>query len=107
MPEEYELLPTADGDKARERLAKRLLHDRIKKILFRVLAAFAVMYFAIQGIRAFAKSSAQFLHGPGCHGGMHRNLSSLPSQYTLPSGNQIPSVALGTVNTSCSMDRQY
>ncbi|KAJ7480548.1 NADP-dependent oxidoreductase domain-containing protein [Mycena latifolia] len=33
---------------------------------------------------------------PRCMGGrMHRNMTSLPSHYTLPSGDKIPSVALG------------
>ncbi|KAJ7166330.1 NADP-dependent oxidoreductase domain-containing protein [Mycena crocata] len=33
---------------------------------------------------------------PRCVGGrMHRNMTSLPSHYTLPSGDKIPSVALG------------
>ncbi|KAI0080695.1 hypothetical protein K474DRAFT_1682434 [Panus rudis PR-1116 ss-1] len=53
------------------------------------------MYAAFLGTRALFSKSA-FRSGPrfGCHG-QYRNLSSLPSHYTLPSGDKIPSVALG------------
>lgn len=93
----YQLLPTtADGDKVQDS-TRKIRREKIKRVLFYVLTIFTVMFFALQGLKVFVRSSSQFLHhGPGCHGGMHRNLSSLPSHYTLPSGNKIPSVALGT-----------
>ena len=89
----YELLPTSDTAKAQEELSSNIRKTHLKQILFRVLALAAIMFVAIQGIRSWAKSSARFSHKP-CHG-LHRNLSSLPSHYTLPSGDRIPSVALG------------
>ncbi|KAI0345590.1 Aldo/keto reductase [Trametopsis cervina] len=52
------------------------------------------MFVVAQGFRSLRSS---VMRGPafkGCHGGM-RNLSSLPSHFTLPSGDKIPTVALG------------
>ncbi|KAI0629805.1 NADP-dependent oxidoreductase domain-containing protein [Trametes polyzona] len=51
------------------------------------------MYVSYLGVRAIARSSKVHMGKP-CHGA-RRNLSSLPSHYTLPSGHKIPSVALG------------
>ncbi|KZT11775.1 Aldo/keto reductase [Laetiporus sulphureus 93-53] len=45
------------------------------------------------GLRVFTRRSSTKLRAP-CHG-FQRNLSSLPSHYTLPSGDKIPAVALG------------
>ena len=97
MPTFYELLPTSEEGKAEEQLTRKIRRDKIKKILFHVLAVFAVMLVALQGLKSFIKTSERFLTygGKGCHG-MQRNLSSLPSHYALPSGDKIPSVALGT-----------
>lgn len=99
MPSPYQLLPTAEeGDKTTEGLYQKLRREKTKRLLFHILAGCALMFLAIQGIRALARSSGRSMTGPGCHG-PHRNLSSLPSHYTLPSGDEIPSVALGTVNS--------
>ncbi|EIW52463.1 uncharacterized protein TRAVEDRAFT_32150 [Trametes versicolor FP-101664 SS1] len=51
------------------------------------------MYVSFLGVRAISRSSKMRMGKP-CHA-VHRNLSSLPSHYTLPSGHKIPSVALG------------
>ncbi|KAJ7119850.1 NADP-dependent oxidoreductase domain-containing protein [Mycena epipterygia] len=47
------------------------------------------MFFS--GVRHFSRTGL-----PRCMGGrIHRNMTSLPTHYTLPSGDKIPSVALG------------
>ncbi|KAL6300719.1 NADP-dependent oxidoreductase domain-containing protein [Sparassis latifolia] len=52
------------------------------------------MYAVFYGVRLLTRSSKRF--GSGCRTGAGmRNLSSLPTHYTLPSGDKIPSVALG------------
>ena len=67
-----------------------------KSILVKVLGAVAIMYATFSGLRALSRAS----FGKGwmsCHGA-HRNLSNLtalPWNYPLPSGDRIPSVALG------------
>lgn len=96
---QYELLATGDDDKANEQWQKRIHNNRTKKILFHVLAVLALMFAGYQGVKAFARSANRFLHKQPCTG-VNRNLSSLPSHYTLPSGHQIPSVALGTAASS-------
>lgn len=88
----YKLLPQDDGDEEQQFGVTRA-HNRHKRLLFHILAVAAVMYVSYLGIRAVARSSKVRMGRP-CHGG-HRNLSSLPSHYTLPSGDKIPSVALG------------
>ena len=92
---QYDLLPTGDDAKADEQRDKRIRHARLKRITFHVLVVLALMYAGYHGLRAFARSSSQFLRAKPCHGAQ-RNLSALPSHYTLPSGHKIPSVALGT-----------
>ncbi|PSR73736.1 hypothetical protein PHLCEN_2v10426 [Hermanssonia centrifuga] len=96
-PPVYELLPSAEEDKISEHSSRRTHNNRVKKVLFHVLAVAAVMFVVFQGLRSFVRSSSKFLHAPPCHG---RNLSSLPSHFTLPSGAQIPSVALGVWKAS-------
>ena len=102
FPAEYELLPTAEdtGDKVEyESLVRRRRIARAKELLSRVLALLAIMFLGYQGLWSFVKSSFKFLHSKPCHGtsGSQRNLTSLPSHFTLPSGDKIPSVALGTI----------
>ena len=97
---QYEPLATGDDDKTIEQWHQRIRRNRAKNILFHLLAVLAVMFAGYQAVQAFVRSSARFLHAKPCSGGMQRNLSSLPSHYTLPSGHQIPSVALGTAAAS-------
>ena len=78
---------------------RRLRYDRVKKVLFHVLAVLAIMLAGYKGLSVYIRSSAQWLQKQPCHG-LQRNLSTLPSHYTLPSGHQIPSVALGTAAVS-------
>ncbi|KAH9891869.1 NADP-dependent oxidoreductase domain-containing protein [Cubamyces lactineus] len=51
------------------------------------------MYVSYIGVRTVTRS-AKLRLGTPCHGA-RRNVSSLPTHYTLPSGDKIPSVALG------------
>ncbi|KAI8986165.1 NADP-dependent oxidoreductase domain-containing protein [Trametes punicea] len=51
------------------------------------------MYVSCLGVRTVARS-AKLRMGMPCRGA-HRNLSSLPTHFTLPSGDKIPAVALG------------
>ena len=92
---QYELIPAGDNDKAQEQLEKRLRYNRVKKILFHLLALLAIMFAGYKGLTTYIRSSARWLHKLPCHG-LQRNLTTLPSHYTLPSGHEIPSVALGT-----------
>lgn len=63
-----------------------------KKHIFRILVAVAIMYAAFSGIKQLSWSNLRIFRG--CHGAQ-RNISSLPAHFTLPSGDTIPSVALG------------
>jgi hypothetical protein len=96
-PAHYEYLPNSTEDKYVEQWEAKARRDRVKTRLVQGLAILAVMLAAFKGLQAFAASSARFLHAPPCHG-LQRNLSTLPSHYTLPSGDKIPAVALGTAN---------
>ena len=96
-PIPYEPLATGDDDKSLQHAQARAHTARVKRILFTVLSLCAVMVAGFQGLRAIVRSSAGFLHTAPC---AQRNLSSLPSHHTLPSGDKIPSVALGTAASS-------
>ncbi len=62
-----------------------------KRTVLRIFAFFALMFVLFSGIRHVSRTAR-----PRCTGGrLHRNMTSLPSHYTLPSGDKIPSVALG------------
>lgn len=94
MSAAYSPLPTsdplyADGQSARRKKAAK------KNLLLKLIIAIAVMFTLVSGARTLSRSTFWKV----CHGGQ-RNISTgnLPSHYTLPSGDKIPSVALGTVN---------
>jgi len=94
MSSAYSLLPTTDDPKLNDEqsVAKAARTRRIKKLLFNVLLVATMVFAGFHALRAFARSAERFLHTPPCH---HRNLTSLPTHYALPSGDKIPSVALG------------
>ncbi|KAF8143459.1 hypothetical protein K438DRAFT_1993872 [Mycena galopus ATCC 62051] len=57
----------------------------------RILTITSLMVMVLFGARHVVRSGL-----PKCMGGgTHRTMTSLPSHYTLPSGDKIPSVALG------------
>ncbi|OJT03862.1 hypothetical protein TRAPUB_5453 [Trametes pubescens] len=89
----YKPLSQDDGDEEQQFDVAPRVQNRHKRLLFHILAVAAVMYVSFLGVRAISRSSKMRMGKP-CHGA-HRNLSSLPSHYTLPSGHKIPSVALG------------
>ncbi|KAJ3476940.1 hypothetical protein NLI96_g10808 [Meripilus lineatus] len=65
----------------------------IKKLLFQLLTIVAIGYASYLGTSAFLNSGFMgHVHRPGCP---HRNFTALPNNYSLPSGDKIPSVALG------------
>ena len=100
----YELLrlPTAaedNGDKAHETWTNqrsRIVAKNLKQVLFRVLVLLAIIYLGYRGLKPFVASSSSKSLRP-CHSGelQREKLTSLPSHFTLPSGDKIPSVALG------------
>ncbi|KAK7695590.1 hypothetical protein QCA50_000226 [Cerrena zonata] len=102
MPPYYKPLATSEEDEESQTFKSRLSRLRptssTKSVLFGIVATAAVMYALYLGSRSVLRSLPKYHHGmrPGCglHG-HHRNLTSLPSHYTLPSGDKIPSVALG------------
>ncbi|THH29370.1 hypothetical protein EUX98_g4815 [Antrodiella citrinella] len=73
--------------------------QRLKKLAFVLVAGATVMYLAFTGTRALVRAVAK----PCVSSGHHRNLTTagaLPTHYTLPSGDKIPSVALGVWQAS-------
>ena len=96
-PVQYERLPMGDDPKSIEDWQRKARKTRMKKILFHALAILAVMFVGFKGLQTYLRSTSQWLRTQPCHG-LQRNLSTLPSYYTLPSGHQIPSVALGTAS---------
>jgi hypothetical protein len=90
-PPRYKFLPATDE----QTKGRSLGSARPKKIILHILAIIAIMYATFSGVRYISRSNLKFPKGLwGCHGAQ-RNLSSLPSHYTLPSGDKVPSVALG------------
>jgi len=69
---------------------------RFKKLAFVLVAGATVMYLAFRGARALV-GSVKPCH-PAHRHHHNANLTGLPTHYTLPSGDKIPSVALGTAS---------
>ncbi|KAI0365357.1 hypothetical protein BV20DRAFT_973384 [Pilatotrama ljubarskyi] len=97
-PPHYKPLSQHDGDDEEQLGLHSRTTTRRKRLLFHILAIAAIMYASYLGVRAIARSSRARMGKPCL--GAHRNLSSLPSHYTLPSGHNIPSVALGVWQAS-------
>lgn len=77
------------------------------RILFtRLIIVFGAMYITIVGLRT-VKNTGSLLplsSWSSCRGkilgsGSHRNFGTLPTHYILPSGDRIPSIALGAAVT--------
>jgi hypothetical protein len=113
MPPIYAPVPTVDKDEqvvdleaSGVRRARRT--TVIKKIFFHILAVIAIMYALVLAARGIPAACRMIRNGKipnpvhtqklnGCHGA-NRTLSTgagLPSFHMLPSGDKIPSVALG------------
>ncbi|KAL5524269.1 hypothetical protein ACEPAF_9409 [Sanghuangporus sanghuang] len=109
----YELLPTSDpsqrdnasspsNDRSDTKSTKSIrTHPLVKLIFTRLLIAFVVMYLVFSGLRSLSRSTSRSAWSSGVCSACHRNgslkagLSTLPSHFDLPSGDKIPSVALG------------
>ncbi|KAL5501862.1 hypothetical protein ACEPAH_9123 [Sanghuangporus vaninii] len=111
----YELLPTSDpsqrdnasspsNDRSDTKSTKSIrTHPLVKLIFTRLLVAFVVMFLAFSGLRSLtlSRSASRTAWSSGVGSACHRNgslkagLSTLPSHFELPSGDKIPSVALG------------
>jgi hypothetical protein len=86
---DYHLLPSSDAE-AHGTKSRRCAE--LKRLAFKFIAVAAM----ISGAFAVLRFSRQF--AAPCRNGAHRNHSTsrkLPSHYKLPSGDKIPSVALG------------
>lgn len=92
----YKPLATSEDAEDPELTQTRVHTRRYKNLAFHCLAIAAVMYAIFSGVKYIARAMPKMRTGAPCHG-PRRNLSSLPEHYTLPSGDKIPSVALGTV----------
>lgn len=103
----YKLLPSStdidsDAERADIQDSQPRKQRTVKYILVKVLGALAIMYATFTGLRTLTRLSVvrplSMRPGVACHG-LQRNMSksaSLPWHYQLPSGDRIPSVALGT-----------
>lgn len=94
----YQQVPTDDVDK--EAGDDAIKNERKRRnFVFRILVACAIMYSIFLGVRHVSR--LRMMHGGiGCQKpliGHHKNMSTgaLPTHFTLPSGDKIPSVALG------------
>ena len=85
----------------------RVVLDQVFRILFtRLIIVFGAMYITIVGLRT-VKNTGSLLplsSWSSCRGkilgsGSHRNFGTLPTHYILPSGDRIPSIALGAAVT--------
>ncbi|KAF7768022.1 hypothetical protein Agabi119p4_7265 [Agaricus bisporus var. burnettii] len=106
MPPLYTLLPTEPKDAKATSVDLEASHrpdSRItfKKVALYSLAALAVMYAVMLGIKEVPsacrmwRSKSMAMKGAIAHGANRTMSTGLPSHFTLPSGDKIPSVALG------------
>lgn len=115
MPPIYSPLPTEEPDKQSDleaAAAPRSHRATLKKGVFHILAIAAIMYALVLAAKeipsvcrmarnkGFLPKNGAYVHPKynttGCRGNRTMvTTSGLPSFYTLPSGDKIPSVALG------------
>lgn len=114
MPPLYTLLPTESKDAKATSIDLEASHrpdSRItfKKVALYSLAALAVMYAVMLGIKEVPsacrmwRSKSMAMKGAIAHGANRTMSTGLPSHFTLPSGDKIPSVALGNVSHTLSL----
>ncbi|TDL19680.1 hypothetical protein BD410DRAFT_791805 [Rickenella mellea] len=90
----YQLLADAEGTERKQRPRQN--------IFVRLLCVMALGYVTFTGLRTLSSSKLWSGIRKPCHG-IQRNFTkgaNLPSHYTLPSGDRIPSVALGVWQAS-------
>ena len=109
----YELLPTSDPSQQQQRDPASSPSERtdskknksfrtdpfVRLILSRLLIALVLLYAMVAGLRALGRSASRLAlsSGAACHrnASLKAGLSTLPTHFDLPSGDKIPSVALG------------
>ena len=93
FPPRYEPVPTVDKDDEGELCTNRREPVRNKRLFLYLISLAALMFASCSAVR-LARSRGFWMT---CYGPRRNqsNLARLPSHYTLPSGNKIPSVALG------------
>lgn len=96
LPIHYKRIPEGDGDVKQvsgspERPVKCAYR---KKTFLHLLAATVILFSVMYGLRHISRAGLIY-RGRPCYKGLHGSAAKLPSHYTLPSGDKIPSVALG------------
>lgn len=93
FPPRYELVPTVDKDDEAEPFTRRKKPLGNKRFFLYLISFAALMVAGCSAVR-LARSRGFWMT---CYGPRRdqSNLARLPSHYTLPSGDKIPSVALG------------
>jgi len=96
--QKYQQLPTVDKDAGEQESLQRK-DPRKRRFPLLVIAIIMIMCVSLPCVRMIRSR-----FWPACHSPQrtYSSLTKLPSHYTLPSGDKIPSVALGTVNCSSS-----
>ncbi|CDO72238.1 hypothetical protein BN946_scf184970.g90 [Trametes cinnabarina] len=91
-PRPYKQLPQYNVDEDDDQRHPNPARLGVKRVFLHLIFVATVMYLAYVGVRTVSRSAKVRLGAP-CRG-VQRNLSSLPTHYTLPSGDKIPAVAL-------------
>src|SRR5882762_6353988 len=94
-PPRYKQLPTIREDE-QTTTSQGCNARKRKKNIFYILVLVATIYITFSGLRRISRSNFGPPEEPWACLGAQNNLLGLPSHYTLPSGDKIPSVALGT-----------
>lgn len=93
FPPRYEPVPTVDKDNEEELRIHRRKRLGKKRFFFYLISFVALMVAACSAVRlARTRGFWMTCYGPRRN---QSNLARLPSHYALPSGDKIPSVALG------------
>jgi len=69
--------------------------NRQHSSFFRLLAASALVFTMIYGLQHASRTGLSSVFRGSCSKGLHGSAARLPSHFTLPSGDKLPSVALG------------
>jgi hypothetical protein len=93
FPPQYEPLSTVDQDEEGEQYTHKRIPSRKKRLILYIVTIAVLMYASFSAVR-LARSRGFWMT---CYGPQRNQstLSTLASHYSLPSGDKIPSVALG------------
>ncbi|KAJ8583337.1 hypothetical protein M405DRAFT_875950 [Rhizopogon salebrosus TDB-379] len=94
--QEYQQLPTFDKDTDERESSRK--DTRKRRFCLHAIAIIAIMWTSLSATRMIRSKG----FWAACHGSQRNSstLAQLPSHYTLPSGDKIPSVALGVWQAS-------